>query len=229
MYLIGTLKFFLFIPVSIFYPTKFMGKENLIKGGAVLVSNHTSNLDAVLMAAHMKEHNYYLAKKELFDTKFKGWVIKGIGGISIDRKSNDLGAIKNSLKVLKNDKKLVIFPEGTRNHSENMELGEIKGGATMLAIKAKVPIIPIYINKQPKLFRKTIVTIGKPFELDEFYDKRLDSETLAHAGELLAVKMNELRTACIERDLNTKKALRKAKREEKKRLKQEKRQQKNLA
>ena len=109
------------------------------------------------------------AKKELFNSKFKAWVIKGIGGISIDRQSNDLGAIKASLKVLKEGRKLVIFPEGTRHHNQTMEFGEIKGGASMLAIKAKVPIIPIYINRQPKIFRKSIITIGEPFELDEFY------------------------------------------------------------
>lgn len=219
MYLIQTLKFFLYIPFCILYPTKMIGKKNLQKGSAILVSNHTSNLDPVMFAAHMKEHNYYLAKKELFSTKFKAWVIKGIGGISIDRQSNDLGAIKASLKVLKEGRKLVIFPEGTRHHTQTMEFGEIKGGATMLAIKAKVPIIPIYINRQPKMFRKTIITIGEPFELDEFYGQRLDSENLDKAGEILLSKMNELRSSCIERDNNTKKAIKKAKREEKKALK----------
>lgn len=229
MYLIGFLKSILYIPIGIFYPTKVIGKKNLKKGSAILVSNHTSNIDPILFAAHMKEHNYYLAKKELFSTKFKAWVITGIGGISIDRNSNDLGAIKKSLKVLKENHKLVIFPEGTRHNEENMELGEIKGGASMLAIKAKVPVVPIYINRRPKAFRKTIITIGEPFEFNEFYGSRLDSENLERAGEILAEKMNELRLSCIQRDSQTKKALRKKKREEKKRLKQEKKQQKNLA
>jgi len=222
MYLIQTLKFFLYIPISILFPTKIIGKKNLQKGSAILVSNHTSNIDPILFAAHMKEHNYYLAKKELFNTKFKAWVIKGIGGISIDRQSNDLNAIKASLKVLKEGRKLVIFPEGTRHHNQTMEFGEIKGGASMLAIKAKVPIIPIYINRQPKIFRKSIITIGEPFELSEFYGQRLDTETLDRAGEVLLTKMNTLRSSCIERDNNTKKALRKARKEERKKLKQKK-------
>ncbi len=226
MYLIGFLKFMLYIPVSIFYPTKFIGKKNLPKGSAIMVSNHTANMDSILFAAHLKEHNYYLAKKELFSTKFKAWVIKGIGGIPIDRQTNDLGAIKQCLKVLKEGHKLVIYPEGTRNHNEDMEFGEVKGGATMLAIKGKVPIVPIYINRTPKLFKKVIVTIGQPFEFDEFYGQRLDSEALDKAGEKLLAKMKELRASCIERDNNTKKAIRKKRKAEKKveklRIKEEK-------
>lgn len=185
------------LPIRLFFPTKFIGKKNLPKGACIISSNHTSNLDAPLLAVHTWEKKYYLAKKELFNTKIKNWFISGIGGIKIDRQSNDVGAIKNCLRVLKDGKKLVIFPEGTRNNNENMEMGEVKHGVAMFATKAKVPIVPMFIMKKPKIFRRNKVFIGQPFELDSFYGRKLSSEDINQASEIVAQKMNELREVAL--------------------------------
>ncbi len=181
------------LPVRFLFPTKIIGKENIPKGACILSSNHTSNMDAVILAVKTWEKKYYLAKKELFQNKVFGFFLTKLGAIKIDRQSNDLTAIKNCLKVLKDNKKLVIFPEGTRVHNENMELGEVKHGVAMFAVKAKVPIVPIFIMKKPKLFRRNRIFVGKPFTLEEFYGKRLDSTLLDEAGEIVKTKMNELR------------------------------------
>lgn len=222
MFLFHVIKFFFFIPMSIMFPTKFVGKENLPQKNAVMVCNHTSNIDGLLFAAHLKEKNFYLAKKELFDTKFKAFVMRNIGCISIDRSINDMTAIKKCLKVLKDGRKLVIFPEGTRVNNENMQLGEIKAGAAMLAIKTKTPVVPIYINRKPKLFKKVVVTIGKPFEFTQFYEGRLDSDKQEQAGEILADKMNELRLQVIDRDYKNSK-------EYKRKIKLQKKEEKKLS
>ncbi len=181
------------LPVRFLFPTKIIGKENIPNGACILSSNHTSNMDAVILAVKTWEKKYYLAKKELFQNKVFGFFLTKLGAIKIDRQSNDLTAIKNCLKVLKDNKKLVIFPEGTRVHNENMELGEVKHGVAMFAVKAKVPIVPIFIMKKPKLFRRNRIFVGKPFTLEEFYGKRLDSTLLDEAGEIVKTKMNELR------------------------------------
>ena len=186
-------QFLLALPIRMLFPTKIIGKENIPKGACILSSNHTSNLDAVIFAVKTWEKKYYLAKKELFKNKLFGFFLKKLGAVKIDRQSNDVLAIKNCLKLLKNNKKLFIFPEGTRVHNENMELGEIKQGVAMFAIKAKVPIVPIFILRQPKLFRRNKIFIGKPFTLEEFYSKRLDSEELDKAGEIVLAKMEEIR------------------------------------
>ncbi len=186
-------QFLLALPIRMLFPTKIIGKENIPKGACILSSNHTSNLDAVIFAVKTWEKKYYLAKKELFKNKLFGFFLKKLGAVKIDRQSNDVLAIKNCLKLLKNNKKLFIFPEGTRVHNENMELGEIKQGVTMFAIKAKVPIVPIFILRQPKLFRRNKIFIGKPFTLEEFYGRRLDSEELGKAGEIVLAKMEEIR------------------------------------
>lgn len=186
-------QFLLALPIRIMFPTKIIGKENIPKGACILSSNHTSNLDAVIFAVKTWEKKYYLAKKELFKNKLFGFFLKKLGAVKIDRQSNDVLAIKNCLKLLKDNKKLFIFPEGTRVHNENMELGEIKQGVAMFAIKAKVPIVPIFILRQPKLFRRNKIFIGKPFTLEEFYGRRLDSEELGKAGEIVLAKMEEIR------------------------------------
>ena len=189
------------VPIRLSYPTKFIGKENIPKGPCIIASNHTSNLDAVLLAVHTWEKKFYLAKKELFKNKLFGSFLKTVGAIEIDRQSTDVGAIKNCMRVLKNGKKLVIFPEGTRNHNDDMQLGQVKHGVSMFAIKAKVPIVPMFIAKQPRFWRKNKVVIGQPFLLEEFYGKKLDNETLTQASDIVTAKMNELR----ESQLNEKK------------------------
>lgn len=190
-------QFLLALPIRMLFPTKIIGKENIPKGACILSSNHTSNLDAVIFAVKTWEKKYYLAKKELFKNKLFGFFLKKLGAVKIDRQSNDVLAIKNCLKLLKDNKKLFIFPEGTRVHNENMELGEIKQGITMFAIKAKVPIVPIFIVRQPKLFRRNKIFIGKPFTLEEFYGKRLDGEELEKAGEIVLAKMEEIRQQAL--------------------------------
>lgn len=181
------------LPIRILFPTKIIGKKNIPKGACILASNHTSNMDAVIFAVKTWEKKYYLAKKELFKNKIFGFFIKKLGAIKIDRQSNDVTAIKNCLKVLKNNKKLFIFPEGTRVNNENMELGQVKHGVSMFAIKAKVPVVPIFIMRKPKIFRRNKIFIGKPFTLEDFYDKKLDSAELEKAGDIVTAKLNELR------------------------------------
>lgn len=192
-------QFLAFIPGKIIYPCKIYGKENLKKGKAVLTMNHTSNLDAVNIVLGTFEKKYFLAKKELFKNKLFGAFIKAMGGIKIDRQSADVGAIKNALKVLKNNKKLIIFPEGTRNKSDNVELGEVKSGAAMLAIKAKAPIIPVWVYNRPHAFRMTKILIGKPYELYEFYGAKITEEVLDKASEIVSQKLNQLKQQAEEK------------------------------
>mgnify|MGYP002795795086 FL=1 len=181
------------LPLRMLFPTKIIGKKNIPNGACIISSNHTSNMDAVMLAVKTWEKKYYLAKKELFKNKLFGFILKKCGAVKIDRQANDVTAIKNCLKILKNNKKLVIFPEGTRVHNENMELGEVKHGVAMFAIKAKVPIVPMFITKTPKIFRRNRIYIGEPFTLEEFYGKKLTEEELKSAGEIVTAKMQEIR------------------------------------
>ena len=71
-------------------------------------------------------------------------------------------------------------------------MGEIKNGMAMIAIKTKTPIVPVWIERKPRLFRKSVYHIGTPFELTEFYGQKLDEETLNRANLVVREKMLEL-------------------------------------
>lgn len=177
--------------MAMVYPTKIVGRKNLPKGKVIITLNHTSNLDAVVLILNTWEKKYFLAKKELFVSKARSWFLKKMGAIKIDRGIADVSAIKEAFKVLKNNKKLVIFPEGTRNKTEELNLQQVKHGAAMIAIKTKTPIVPLWIFNRPKAFRKTKILIGKPYELDEFYGQKLSDEVLEKASAKVAEKLNE--------------------------------------
>lgn len=177
--------------MAMVYPTKIVGRKNLPKGKVIITLNHTSNLDAVVLILNTWEKKYFLAKKELFVSKARSWFLKKMGAIKIDREIADVSAIKEAFKVLKNNKKLVIFPEGTRNKTEELNLQQVKHGAAMIAIKTKTPIVPLWILNRPKAFRKTKILIGKPYELDEFYGQKLSDEVLEKASAKVAEKLNE--------------------------------------
>lgn len=182
-----------FIPLNILHPTVIKGRKNMPKGKAVVCCNHLSNWDIPLYYLNTSEKMGILAKKEIFKNKLFGALMKDYGGIPIDRDSNDLNAIKQCFKILKEDKKLFVFPEGTRLKNDEDVLGELKSGMAMIAIKTKSPIVPVWIAKRPRFFRCSVYYIGDPFELSEFYGKKLDEETLNKANEVVRAKMLELR------------------------------------
>ena len=185
-------KILMWIPIMIFHPTSIKGKKNLPKGRAILSVNHRSNWDYVLFGINSTTKYRVLAKKELFRNKFFGFILRNFGGIEIDREANDINAIKTCMKVLKEEKKLLVFPEGTRLKDESLVMGEIKSGLALIAIKTKTPIVPVWVRNKPKLFRRSIYYIGKPFELDQFYGKKLDEQTLQEANQIVRAKMIEL-------------------------------------
>lgn len=181
------------------FPYKFYGKENIIDGSAVIVSNHFSAIDCVHFLNISKERPYFLAKKELFEKKFLSWLFKKYGGIPVDRKNPDMRAMLSALKVLKNGEKLVIFPEGTRNKTKTNELQDIKGGAVVFAVRSKCPIIPVMLLNKPKLFKKTKIIIGKPFTLENFYDKKLGEQDILEMDNIVREKMIEQQKILIEK------------------------------
>ncbi len=203
--LLWIVRILLWIPISIFHPTHIYGKKNLPNGKAIICANHRSNWDIVLYLLNTREKVRILAKKELAKNKFFGFILKHLGAIFIDREGNDINAIKESMKALKDGKKLFIFPEGTRLKDEKMLLGEIKSGLAMIAIKTKTQIVPIWNERKPKVFRKTNIFIGKPYELQEFYGQKLDEETLERASGVVREKILETREFAVSKRVKKKK------------------------
>lgn len=169
------IKFIFKIFVIIIYRPKIVGKENLPKeGGALLCPNHVSNLDAAVIVAMFQRKVNVLAKEELFKNKFLCWIADLFGIYPVKRGAADMQAIKVSLKILKHDGLLLIFPEGTRN---GMAKGvKPKNGAVLIAGTAQKPIIPIGIQGSFKPFTRVIVNIGKPIDYTNLKEEIKDKE-----------------------------------------------------
>ena len=118
----------------------------------------------------------FMAKKELFENKLLGKLVTSLNAFPVDREGSDLSAIRNSLKVLKEEKILGIFPEGTR--VDKMDLESTKSGIGLIAIKGKAPVVPIYIDSKYRLFSKVNITIGETLSFENLYGEKLNSEKI---------------------------------------------------
>ena len=176
---------------KLLYKIEINGLENVPKEGAVILcANHVSLIDAVIINCFTPRKTRYLAKEELNKFYLRPF-IKLYKIIMVKRDAKDLSAIKESLKALKSNDCLVIFPEGTRKGLEKNN-GQMKNGATYLAIKTQTPIIPIGIKGSMKLFSKIVVNFGKPIEYLEYSKQKITKELEDVTTEQLKNKIIEL-------------------------------------
>ncbi|MCR2032788.1 lysophospholipid acyltransferase family protein [Anaerofustis stercorihominis] len=164
--------------LKIVYKVKVTGLDNLPDNDTsyIISGNHIHIWDPVLMAVQIKgRHLHFMAKDVLFKSKFLNWFLHKVYAIPVKREDNDIVAIKTAMKVLKNKEVLGIFPEGTRNLTEE-EMLEPKGGLVLLATRMKVPIVPVGIRGEYKFRKPLIINYGKPIYLDEYYSKKLSSQ-----------------------------------------------------
>lgn len=201
------------IPLRLFYPVKVIGKKNLPKKkGYVLTCNHFTNMDPVLLDVYLNKKIRFLAKKELFKNKFVGFFLKRFGGFPVDREKPGVSSFKFALEVLKKNKILGIFPEGTRNKNiEEEGLMQLKNGAIVFASKGESQIVPVVIYKKPKAFRKNYILIGEPIDIIGEDKRRLTREEQELNVQNLVSAMSKLRE-----DMDTKLAQKNKKKTEKK-------------
>lgn len=178
------------IILALLFGIKTVGKENVIEGGAILAANHRSNWDPLAILATCPRQLAFMGKKELFKFKPFGAILKILGVFPVNRGKGDIGAVKTALTILKQEKAMMMFPEGKR--MKDGRRGEAKPGVAMLATHAKVPVIPIKIDATFKLFKKITVTYGEPIYLDEYYDEKLTVEKMQELSESIMDKVFSL-------------------------------------
>lgn len=161
--------------LRIFYRVKIEGDNSLgnVKG-CIVYANHVSYLDPIVMGSFIKRPIRFMAKKELFQIKILGTIIPKLGAFPVRRGEADIGAIKKALRLLKKGEVLGIYPEGTRNKSDAPM--DVEAGLSMIAIRAKVPVVPVAIMSNYRIFSCIRVRIGSPVYLDEFYNSKPDME-----------------------------------------------------
>lgn len=170
-------KFVVRVVSLILFRVQTYGQENIEKNKPyIMCGNHTSNWDAPVLYTATKREMYVMAKEELFANKFIYWFGKKMNIFPVKRGKQDIESIKKSLKVLKDNKILTIFPEGTRNGIKKR--GKIQNGPAYLAARSGVEVIPVRIEGKFKPFRKIKIYYGKPLDFSKYQSKKPEKETL---------------------------------------------------
>ena len=182
-----------FLAAKIIYRVKVEGLENLPKGKACIIcGNHVHALDApALVATVFNRKIRFMAKEELWNNsgfRFMAFVFRVF---PVKRETRDTEAIKTSLKILKNNEILAIYPEGTRN---GLAKGvKPKNGAINIAIKSNVPIIPFAVIGNFKPFTKVTYRFGEPIDYSKYKEKSKDKEFISGLTQKLMENIIELR------------------------------------
>lgn len=151
------------------------GEENIPQeGGAIIAINHVGYLDFALAGTALlpaKRYVRFMAKREIFDNKFAGPLMRGMHHINVDRSSGSASFVA-ALRALRAGEFVGIFPEGTI--SKSFEIKEMKTGVVRLAMGAGVPIIPVIIWGSQRIWTKGVprnlkrrripisISIGRP-------------------------------------------------------------------
>lgn len=168
---------------------KIYGRENLIEDGpAIYASNHASYLDPPLVGVACRKELFYLARKTLFEKPVLGPILPRINCIPVDRDRGDVAAVRALLRLLKEGKRVVVFPEGTRSKDGNLQ--PARAGLGLIIAKSLAPVVPVRVFGSyaalPRSggvhFAPITLVVGKPIfftKEDLGTDERLVYQTLS--------------------------------------------------
>lgn len=177
---------------DILHPVSVEGMEHLPKSGVLLCPNHSSNWDPILVALKLPK-NYRLhimAKEELFKNPLLGWLLRKVGAFPVSRGNNDINTVRTAMQAIKDGDNLLIFPEGTvvRNGLGYVDglPAHAKAGVAMIGVRTGAALVPVFVDGEKKLFRRTRIIFGEPYE-PHYTGRRGTSEEMQKiADEVLA-------------------------------------------
>ncbi|MCL6501843.1 MAG: 1-acyl-sn-glycerol-3-phosphate acyltransferase [Pirellulales bacterium] len=127
------------------YGIRVRGRHHVpASGGALLLSNHQSHYDPVLIGLACDRRLNYVARSTLFRFGPFRWLIHSLDAIPIEREGLGLAGLKETLRRLKRGELVLLFPEGTR--TRDGRVGTLKPGFSALAHRAQVPLVPVAID-----------------------------------------------------------------------------------
>ncbi len=175
-----------------FWRLKFFGEQNVMntKGGCIVVCNHLSLKDPVILALGIHRRIRFMAKEELFEkNKFFAWLIRNLGAFPINRHSNDTSGIRTAMTSIKNGEVVIIFAEGTR--SKTGELSPFERGVAFIAQSCKCEVVPANICFE-KINGKRYVDFGEPVNIPELIKSIEKNQRLDTISQLLHQKVYDL-------------------------------------
>lgn len=177
------------------------GQDNLPKHGAFLIaSNHASYIDPPVLGAAVPRQLCFFARKTLWKPGVASWWLDTVGTIPVDRDGGqDVSALKRVLRTLKENKGLILFPEGTR--SPDGKLQTPKAGVGFIVCRSQVPVVPARIFGSFEAFgRKTglrpgrpiSITFGRPLSPADYDDPSDGKERYQRASERIMAAIAQL-------------------------------------
>lgn len=151
------------------HPVSVEGMEHLPRRGALLIANHASNWDPILVATALPR-DYRLrvmGKEELFRNPILAWIIRVGGAFPVNRGGADIQAVKTAIQTIKDGQNLLIFPEGTVIRDG---IGKADGlpahahsGAAVIGVRTGAIFVPVFLDGKKRLFHRTRIIIGQPY------------------------------------------------------------------
>ncbi len=121
------------------------GLENIPRsGGFILVSNHVSYFDPVVLGVACPRKVSYMARHDLFEAPVMNWLLPLLRTIKLKRGSADISALKIAIREVKANFGIILFPEGTR--SADGQIKDPRAGVGFLMSKTQAPVVPAFIT-----------------------------------------------------------------------------------
>ena len=175
-------------------------KKCRTKGGVVFVANHNTFFDPIMLyCAIWWRRLSFLATKDLYKSKFFGWMITTVGCIQVDKDNFSLQSMHAVVDRLKAGKAIVIFPEGQVTAAEQNR--SYKSGAVLMAQLAGAPIQPVYIAPLKKWYHRRVAVIGEPIDISSMCGRFPSVEEM----EKISIYLREQEQALAEYYETTKK------------------------
>jgi 1-acyl-sn-glycerol-3-phosphate acyltransferase len=177
------------------------------KGPAILVCNHLSGLDPMLVQSACRRLVVWMMAREYYDLKSLTWLYKVVEAIPVERSGRDLTATRAALRALEHGRLLGVFPEGRIETST--DLLPFQTGVALIAMKTGVPVFPAYLDGTQR-DKDMVHAVGKPnrawirfgpaveFPRDSTSREALEfaTERIKNAVQTLKNEMNQVRETC---------------------------------
>jgi 1-acyl-sn-glycerol-3-phosphate acyltransferase len=172
-----------------YFQLRVHGMQNVPRhDGMLICANHQSVLDPIVIGCAFPRRSNYLAKKTLFGIWWLAWFLKQVDTISIDRDGMGIAGMKETLRRLRRNESVLLFPEGSRTHDGNLQ--PLMSGFVALAKRVDLPLLPVGLDGPfacwprgssfPRMGMVHVV-FGKPIEPEEI--RGLDDDQITRLLE----------------------------------------------